>query len=46
MAEPKGFLLAVQWHPEWHHWEDPVSKAMFSAFGNAVREHAKKRAGR
>jgi putative glutamine amidotransferase len=46
MAEPNGFLLAVQWHPEWRHWEDPVSKAMFAAFGDAVREHAKKRAGR
>jgi putative glutamine amidotransferase len=39
MAEPKGFLLAVQWHPEWRHWEDPVSKAMFAAFGDAVRGH-------
>ena len=46
MAKPKGFLLAVQWHPEWRHWEDPVSKAMFAAFGDAVREHAKRRAGR
>jgi len=46
MAEPKGFLLAVQWHPEWRHWEDPVSKAMFAAFGDAVREHGKQRAGR
>lgn len=43
MAKPKGFLLAVQWHPEWRHWEDPVSKAMFAAFGEAVREQAKRR---
>src|SRR5262245_58825935 len=46
MVEPKGFLLAVQWHPEWRHGENPESKAMFSAFGDAVREHAKKRAAR
>jgi len=46
MPDAKAFLLAVQWHPEWRHWEDPVSKAMFAAFGDAVRAHAKKRAGR
>jgi putative glutamine amidotransferase len=43
MKEPKAFLLGVQWHPEWRHWENPVSKAMFAAFGDAVREHAKRR---
>jgi len=46
MPDAKAFLLAVQWHPEWRHWEDPVSPAMFAAFGDAVREHAKRRAGR
>jgi len=46
MADPKAFLLGVQWHPEWRHWEDPVSKAMLAAFGDAVREHAKARRGR
>ena len=46
MPDAKAFLLAVQWHPEWRHWEDPVSKAMFAAFGDAVREHAKIRAAR
>jgi len=46
MPDAKAFLLAVQWHPEWRHWEDPVSKAMFAAFGDAVREHAKMRAAR
>ena len=43
MPDAKAFVLAVQWHPEWRHWEDPVSKAMFAAFGDAVREHAKRR---
>jgi putative glutamine amidotransferase len=46
MPDAKSFLLGVQWHPEWRHWEDPVSKAMLVAFGDAVREHAKRRAGR
>jgi putative glutamine amidotransferase len=43
MAEPKAFLLGVQWHPEWRHAENPVSKAMFAAFGDAVRTHAESR---
>jgi putative glutamine amidotransferase len=40
MPNAKGFLLGVQWHPEWHWAEDDVSRAIFSAFGNAVR-HAR-----
>lgn len=35
-----GFTLAVQWHPEWQAGEDPVSRALFSAFGDAVRDWA------
>jgi len=31
-----GFAMAVQWHPEWNASEDPVSRAIFSAFGAAV----------
>ncbi len=33
----KGFALAVQWHPEWRADEDPVSRQLFSAFGQALR---------
>lgn len=33
----EGFALAVQWHPEYHAEIDPVSKPLFSAFGNALR---------
>jgi putative glutamine amidotransferase len=33
----KGFVLGVQWHPEWRWREDAVSRAIFSAFGDAVR---------
>ena len=32
----KAFVLGVQWHPEWHASCDPVSKALFSAFGRAA----------
>jgi putative glutamine amidotransferase len=35
-----GFLLAVQWHPEWRATENPVSAALFRAFGDAARAHA------
>jgi putative glutamine amidotransferase len=37
MPDAKGFLLAVQWHPEWKWAESPVSRALFAAFGEAVR---------
>lgn len=33
----KGFLLALQWHPEWLWRENPQSRAIFAAFGEAVR---------
>ena len=33
----KGFLLGVQWHPEWAAARDPVSQALFAGFGRAVR---------
>jgi putative glutamine amidotransferase len=32
-----GFALAVQWHPEWNAAEDPVSRPLFAAFGEAAR---------
>lgn len=32
-----NFALAVQWHPEWKFWENPVSQKLFRAFGDAVR---------
>lgn len=33
----KAFALGVQWHPEWRWSESPLSRAIFSAFGDAVR---------
>lgn len=42
-----GFLLGVQWHPEWRYAEDPHSVAMFRAFGAAAaaRHQARCEAG-
>lgn len=39
----KSFALAVQWHPEWKVMENPFSRALFAAFGQAGREHASRR---
>lgn len=35
-----SFALAVQWHPEWQFQNNPVSRALFAAFGDAARERA------
>ncbi len=40
VADAPGFTLAVQWHPEWQADQDPVSRPLFSAFGEAVRDWA------
>jgi putative glutamine amidotransferase len=41
MPGARGFLLAVQWHPEWKWRDNPVSRALFGAFGAAIRESAR-----
>lgn len=38
-----GFALAVQWHPEWQVMQNPFSRALFAAFGEAARAHARGR---
>ncbi len=40
----RGFTLSVQWHPEWDAANDPVSRPLFRAFGEAVRDWAAGRA--
>jgi putative glutamine amidotransferase len=35
-----AFALGVQWHPEWRFWDNPVSRAILSAFGEAAAAHA------
>ncbi len=36
VAGDSGFLLGVQWHPEWDWAGNPTSRAIFQAFGNAI----------
>jgi putative glutamine amidotransferase len=37
MPGAKSFLLGVQWHPEWRWAENEISRAIFAAFGAALR---------
>lgn len=37
LPSAKGFLFAVQWHPEWAWSENLVSRAIYGAFGTALR---------
>lgn len=39
VASAAGFALAVQWHPEWHVTENPVSMKLYAAFGAACRQY-------
>ena len=34
-----GFVLGLQWHPEWRWAEHPASVAIFRAFGEACRAY-------
>ncbi|GAA6161611.1 gamma-glutamyl-gamma-aminobutyrate hydrolase family protein [Ruegeria sp. HU-ET01832] len=36
IEDAPGFTLSVQWHPEWDAENDPVSRPLFKAFGQAV----------
>jgi putative glutamine amidotransferase len=36
MPDAPSFLLGVQWHPEWRWAEDPLSRAIFSSFGESL----------
>jgi putative glutamine amidotransferase len=38
-----GFVLAVQWHPEWRVLENPTSRRLFAAFGAACRARQRAR---
>ncbi len=39
----RAFAIGVQWHAEWQCTENPVSRAMFAAFGDACRARARER---
>ncbi|MBT6117759.1 MAG: gamma-glutamyl-gamma-aminobutyrate hydrolase family protein [Rhodospirillaceae bacterium] len=43
MPDAPGFVLGVQWHPEWRYWENADSEAIFKAFGDACRACAANR---
>jgi len=38
VRDAPGFTLSVQWHPEYNAVHDPVSRPLFAAFGDAVRD--------
>lgn len=40
IADAPGFTLSVQWHPEYDAANDPVSRPLFAAFGEAVHAWA------
>jgi len=37
VAGAPTFALGVQWHPEWQFAQNPFSRALFAAFGEASR---------
>jgi putative glutamine amidotransferase len=37
------FVVGVQWHPEHRHAEEPFSRLLFAAFGEACRAQARRR---
>jgi putative glutamine amidotransferase len=39
IADAPGFALAVQWHAEYEAQSNAVNKALFEAFGDALRKH-------
>ncbi len=41
----RNFALGVQWHPEYRATENPVSLALFQAFGKAAQAHARAKQG-
>jgi putative glutamine amidotransferase len=46
VCDARSFALGVQWHPEWKVLQNPVSVALFRAFGDAARRRAEQRAAR
>ncbi len=40
VKDAKGFVVGVQWHPEYWAKSDAPSRRIFEAFGEAVRRHA------
>ena len=45
VADAPSLALGLQWHPEWKFKDNPFSRALFAAFGEAARERARQRRG-
>jgi putative glutamine amidotransferase len=45
VAGARAFALGVQWHPEHRPTENPVSRAIFAAFADAIRWRHRRRDG-
>lgn len=43
IADAPGFALGVQWHAEYDPQRNPINRALFEAFGEAVAEHKRGR---
>ncbi|WP_368184023.1 gamma-glutamyl-gamma-aminobutyrate hydrolase family protein [Aestuariibius sp. HNIBRBA575] len=43
IQDAPGFTMSVQWHPEWNAANDPVSRPLFEAFGDAARAFSAQR---
>jgi len=39
VRDAQTFAFGVQWHPEWRFYESAFSKALFAAFGAAMKAH-------
>ena len=46
LPDAAGWVLAVQWHPEWKVLDNPFYQSIFTAFGNACRAYHAARAQR
>jgi putative glutamine amidotransferase len=46
IKDAPGFTLSVQWHPEYNAANDPTSRPLFEAFGDAARAWNMRRMGR
>jgi len=44
LRDAPDFALGIQWHPEWRVLENPHSKRLFAAFGDACRARAREKA--
>jgi putative glutamine amidotransferase len=45
VKDAPGLAIGVQWHPEWDAANDPVSRPMFEALGDAARDWAERSRG-